>query len=136
MKPSYHVNVMSRLFLKHVIWISMCCTLFCSRYITFVVYGTFIWRPCSTIIFTVLYFHLHIDIDECTGTNNCNVNAECTNNPGSYACTCNSGYTGNGVDCEGVYRQFWHATYIRLISHVLFLGCFVMGVNYSISSVR
>ncbi|KAG5831344.1 hypothetical protein ANANG_G00302770 [Anguilla anguilla] len=36
------------------------------------------------------------DIDECTTRGICHWNATCTNNPGSYACTCNSGYKGNG----------------------------------------
>ena len=46
------------------------------------------------------------DIDECADatTNNCDFNAMCTNTPGNFTCTCNQGYTGNGVVCIGKYR--------------------------------
>ena len=45
------------------------------------------------------------DINECTsGTPPCDANARCTNTPGSYTCTCNSGYRGNGKTCDGELR--------------------------------
>merc|ERR1712080_175695 len=38
--------------------------------------------------------------DECTsGTAECDANAECSNNVGSYHCACNPGYTGDGKTC-------------------------------------
>ena len=44
-----------------------------------------------------------LDIDECaTGADNCDTNAACTNSPGSFACSCNQGYTGDGVTCMGI----------------------------------
>lgn len=44
---------------------------------------------------------IHVsDIDECA-TNPCDTNANCTNSAGSFTCTCNTGYTGNGTFCEG-----------------------------------
>ena len=42
------------------------------------------------------------DIDECDdGTDACHVNAVCTNTKGSYTCTCDVGYSGDGFQCEG-----------------------------------
>jgi len=35
------------------------------------------------------------------GTNDCDGNAACNNTEGSFACTCNIGYTGNGTYCAG-----------------------------------
>ena len=40
------------------------------------------------------------DVDECTsGTANCDANAMCSNSPGGFTCTCNSGFEGNGQTC-------------------------------------
>ena len=38
------------------------------------------------------------DIDECI-TNPCHTNATCVNRDGSFTCTCNDGYDGDGFDC-------------------------------------
>ena len=40
------------------------------------------------------------DIDECSSSP-CSEVAQCDNTIGSYNCTCNSGYSGNGSYCEG-----------------------------------
>jgi uncharacterized repeat protein (TIGR02543 family) len=42
-----------------------------------------------------------IDINECVSQalNFCNVNASCTNTIGSYTCSCNAGYIGDGITC-------------------------------------
>jgi len=45
---------------------------------------------------------LHADIDECElRIDNCHVNATCADVIGSFVCTCNNGFDGNGVDCAG-----------------------------------
>ena len=39
-------------------------------------------------------------MNECAlGLDNCNANAACADTEGSFACTCNQGYEGNGVTC-------------------------------------
>ncbi|CAH1256822.1 MEGF10 [Branchiostoma lanceolatum] len=43
----------------------------------------------------------HEDIDECNSNNHvCNTNAKCTNTAGSFSCSCNAGYQGDGVSCS------------------------------------
>ncbi len=44
-----------------------------------------------------------VDVDECQrNTHRCDRrNARCTNTVGSYQCTCNTGYQGNGFVCSG-----------------------------------
>ena len=44
------------------------------------------------------------DIDECINKtiNDCDtIHGSCKNTMGSYACTCNSGFTGDGLTCSG-----------------------------------
>ena len=47
----------------------------------------------------------YADIDECQQGSPCDLNAACANNAGSYTCTCNSGYFGNGTSCTGKRRE-------------------------------
>ena len=45
-------------------------------------------------------FHYCSDVDECAiGNDSCHDNATCHNTQGSYSCSCNTGYTGNGFSC-------------------------------------
>lgn len=45
------------------------------------------------------------DINECNN-DPCDVNAQCTNTEGSFMCTCNTGYTGNGLSCAGAVAVY------------------------------
>ena len=64
----------------------------------------------------VILYNYYTDIDECTmGTDNCAPEATCTNTEGSFSCTCNQGYTGNGTVCTGkVLIQNHYVTCIHI----------------------
>ena len=47
-----------------------------------------------------------VDTDECLTVSPCHANATCNNTEGSYTCTCDSGYSGDGLLCNG-RRFFW-----------------------------
>ena len=42
------------------------------------------------------------DIDECADPtlSNCDLNASCENSDGTFSCTCNAGYNGDGTTCS------------------------------------
>eukprot|EP00930_Biecheleria_cincta_P034096 TRINITY_DN23591_c0_g2_i3.p1 TRINITY_DN23591_c0_g2~~TRINITY_DN23591_c0_g2_i3.p1 ORF type:complete len:1141 (-),score=110.02 TRINITY_DN23591_c0_g2_i3:2618-6040(-) len=43
------------------------------------------------------------DINECTtSAHNCHAAARCSNTAGSFTCTCNSGWSGDGVSCQDI----------------------------------
>ncbi|MBU1413823.1 DUF4215 domain-containing protein, partial [Myxococcota bacterium] len=43
------------------------------------------------------------DDDECAlNTDNCDLYATCTNLPGTFSCTCNPGFSGDGVNCADI----------------------------------
>lgn len=45
-------------------------------------------------------FHYR-SVDQCTdGTDNCDANAMCTDTTEGFTCTCNNGFTGDGVTCS------------------------------------
>ena len=47
------------------------------------------------------------DINECEeNTDDCAINAVCTNTIGSFECACRQGYRGNGKNCTGKYTYF------------------------------
>ena len=60
---------------------------------------------------SVSNFYIYFsDISECaTNADNCDANAACTNTPGSFDCTCNQGYTGDGVTCVGRWNKIPYA---------------------------
>ena len=50
----------------------------------------------------MLIILISTDFDECgNNTDNCSALATCHNTVGSFNCSCNSGYIGNGYVCSG-----------------------------------
>ena len=49
----------------------------------------------------------------------CHANATCSNTAGSYTCTCNSGYSGDGVTCDGKVFFLYFYLYFGEDHHVL-----------------
>ena len=49
----------------------------------------------------IVHKYIFLDLDECCVGTYCHDNATCTNVPGSYYCTCKTGFTGNNTHCEG-----------------------------------
>ena len=45
-------------------------------------------------------FVFYLDIDECIESHGCHSDAVCTNSVGSYHCQCETGYNGDGVNCQ------------------------------------
>ena len=46
---------------------------------------------------------LFLDVDECSdNSHNCDTQATCANTIGSFTCTCNDGYEGDGTTCSGI----------------------------------
>ena len=56
-----------------------------------------LWLEILTFVCVLV---CNADVNECA-TSPCDANAACANTAGSYTCTCNSGYTGNGTSCTG-----------------------------------
>ena len=53
-----------------------------------------------------LYIFIITDIDECgANTDYSHPKAQCDDVDGYYTCTCDNGYTGNGLVCEGRYND-------------------------------
>ena len=47
-----------------------------------------------------------LDINECL-SEPCDSNATCLNTDGSFECSCNTGYSGNGFKCNGKFAHIY-----------------------------
>lgn len=49
---------------------------------------------------------VHADVDECQDTSLCAENATCLNSVGSFLCSCNMGFTGDGAtNCSSKHKR-------------------------------
>ena len=67
-----------------------------------------IFMISAIVINKFIFFMLFVDLNEYTmNTHNCNANnySNCNNTVGSFTCTCEPGFSGNGISCTG--RQWY-----------------------------
>ena len=49
-------------------------------------------------------FYKFLDVDECNeGSHNCHKNAQCADLIGSFNCSCKTGFSGDGIHCQGKF---------------------------------
>lgn len=57
----------------------------------------------------LVHCNVNVDVNECSeDRHDCHHNATCTDTEGSFNCTCNTGYSGDGNSCQG---QFTYSLY-------------------------
>ena len=57
----------------------------------------------------MMYSIFYIDINECVQqTHTCDINATCQDTEGSFLCSCNVGFAGNGNNCSGKLANSMH----------------------------
>ena len=63
-----------------------------------------------------------LDINEClTNNGGCSINAQCTNViGGNRTCTCNAGYTGDGIVCAGESLTYSETSSL-ILKHIKFV---------------
>ena len=63
------------------------------------------------------------DTNECAmNMSRCDENANCTNNEGSYNCSCHNGYYGDGFNCTGEPFRFTSKPMLCYLRKQLFIG--------------
>ena len=53
----------------------------------------------------MLEMNIIVPLHDVCVTDTNDMNAECTNTDGSYACSCLAGYSGDGMTCEGILKS-------------------------------
>ena len=68
--------------------------------------------------------YVHADVDECQlGVHTCDQHAGCVNTIGWYECSCNVGYTGNGINCSELQGSIAIILYYYHFCCLLYPGC-------------
>ena len=100
--------------------------------ISIVLYELFTVVRMYQYIIHDFYVH-HTDVNECeTGKHECHMNAECNNIVGSYTCTCQEGYFGDGFQCAGIYMYLFFFSFRMKIMYMCRNAVYIY-VLYSLS---
>ena len=64
---------------------------------------------------TCVHAYIYVDFDECINeVDTCHEQANCTNTFGSFECTCNAGFEGDGVNCTSKCEASkWRRSFIE-----------------------
>ena len=88
------------------------------------------------VLFIKTLFSSCSDINECelATLNDCDENADCTDTIGSYNCSCNPGYEGDGFNCTG-YTIVWCTTHmpITLTLFIIFMYNYMLTFSFQMS---
>ena len=57
------------------------------------------------------------------GNDNCHHNAQCTNTEGSFTCSCNPGYIGDGTECSLVLTVIGVLVLIAVVLMIIAILC-------------
>lgn len=76
------------------------------------------------------------DLIECddSSLNICHPNATCSNTVGSFECSCDPGFSGDGVDCSGMYVM--HALEMKFKMYSYNLQILTSVVNQMVAVVK
>ena len=69
---------------------------------------------CIGLFFAIITYYVYSDINECDSINPCNDNATCADTFGSFTCTCNAGFTGDGTVCQSNNYCYAHFIYMYI----------------------
>lgn len=66
---------------------------------------------------------INLDTNECTEmVDNCHDDASCYDTEGSFMCECNTGFSGDGINCTGITGLSLHLGSIKCI--------LICGIHY------
>ena len=78
----------------------------------------------------IFYIYSCTDADECAmDKHNCSSDGDCANVMGSYQCTCNPGFTGDGKTCQGKLAVSVRVSLTCVMQKISLVGLELLDLN-------